>query len=260
MPRRPFFNFETKPGRRDVFGAERTRYKNRFHEKLKGPKPPDDLLDKIVSLPEVTEAAYLSEEPWMADVTARLANSFEHSADMPGRATLGDIREERLAQALACGMRQTEAFKFAGYTCPMIEVLTERAVLHRIAYHRRVGVEACGVTSERIVAELAAIAFSQVGEAVEWSGNSVRLKDSTTLNPDTLRAIAEVKEGQWGVSLKFHSKLDGLRVLAQFKGLLKEKVELSGPDGKPIETISREMDPSKAAEAYAELIKQGVAA
>ena len=40
--------------------------------------------------------------------------------------------------------------------------------------------------------------------------------------------------------------------------MLKEKVELSGPDGKPIEqNITRDMDPRKAAEAYAELLKEG---
>jgi hypothetical protein len=249
---------KVREGRRNIFGAPRVRYKNRFYDDLKGFAIFDDPLDQIAKMPEVTEASYLEEEPWMNDVTARLADVYLHSDDMPGARTLSDVKLERLSQALALGLRQIEAFKFAGYRVPGPEMLTDRALLHRIAYHRRVGADACAVTSERIVAELAAVAFSKVSDAVDWDGKNVVLKPSNELDPATQRAVASVSEGQFGISLKFHSKPDSLQALMRFKGMDKQKVEVSGPDGKPIEqAITRDMDPRKAAEAYADLLKEG---
>ena len=244
--------------RRDVFGAPRTRYKNTFYADLKGFAIFDDPLDQIARMPEITGAEYLDEEPWMSDVTARLADAYEEADAMPGRRPLKDIREERLAQALALGKRQIEAFKFAGFTSLMPEVLLDRGILHRIAYHRRLGLDACAVTAERIIAEYAAIGFAKVSDAVEWGDGQVILKESTELDANTRSAVMSVSKGQFGISLKFHPKNAALDTLAKIKGMLKEKVELSGPDGKPIEqNITRDMDPRKAAEAYAELLKEG---
>lgn len=249
--------FKTPPGRRDIFGAPRTRYKNVFYADLKGFAVIDDPLDAIASMPEVTGAEYLDPEPWMADVTARLSDAFLNADDMPGRRPLADIREERLAQALALGRRQTEAFMFAGYRIPLPEILLDRNVLHRIAYHRRLGLDACAVTAERVISEYAAVAFAQLGDAVEWGGASVVLKESNALPGDTRKAVASVTQGQFGVSLKLHPKTPALDKLAQILGMLKEKVELSGPDGKPIEQITHDTDPRKAAELYAEMLREG---
>ena len=258
MRRKVMDNPLTPAKRRDIFGAPRSRYSNRFRNALKGRQAPDDPLDLIVSLPEVTDAPYLDEEPWMADVTARLSAAYEDADAMPGCTPLHDVREERLSQACACGMRQIEAFKFAGYSTTFPEIFHDRKLLHRIAYHRRVGADACAVTAERIVAELSAIAFSKVSDAAKWAGGQVSLKPSETLPSNVQRAIASVSQGRDGITIKHHSKVDSLRILSQFKGMLKDKVELSGPDGKPIEqNITRDMDPRKAAEAYAELLKEG---
>lgn len=259
MARRSIDNTPQTPiGRRDVFGASRTRYKNAFYEDLRGFAIFDDPLDVIASMPEVTGQEYLDPEPWMGDVTARLADAYTDLDRMPGRRPLPDIRDERLTQALALGKRQTEAFKFAGYKVPMPELLLDRKVLHRIAYHRRLGLDACAVTVERIIAEYAAVGFAKVSDAVEWGGNRVVLKDSASLDDRTQRAVASVTESLNGVSIKFHPKVAALDTLAKINGMLKEKVELSGPDGKPIEQqITRDMDPVKAAEAYADMIRTG---
>ena len=225
--------------RRDVLGAPRTRYKNTFYADLKGFAIFDDPLDQIARMPEITGAEYLDEEPWMSDVTARLADAYEEADAMPGRRPLKDIREERLAQALALGKRQIEAFKFAGFTSLMPEVLLDRGILH-------------------LIAEYAAIGFAKVSDAVEWGDGEVILKESTELDANTRSAVMSVSKGQFGISLKFHPKNAALDTLAKIKGMLKEKFELSGPDGKPIEqNITRDMDPRKAAEAYAELLKEG---
>ena len=249
----------TPPGRRDVFGAPRTRFKNSFYRDLKGFAIFDDPLDQIAMMPEVTSADYLDAEPWLLDVTARLSDAYQAANDMPGRRPLLDTRSERLAQALAAGKRQVEAFKYAGYMMLIPEVLLDRGVLHRVAYHRRLGADACAVTCERITAEFAAIAFAKVSDAVSWEGRRVWLKNSDELDDRTQSAVASITQGQHGISLKFHAKNDSLQALAQIMGMLKNKVELSGPDGKPIESlqITPDMDPRKAAEAYAELLREG---
>jgi hypothetical protein len=259
MPRRRPFVFDRKPGRRDVFGEERSRYRNPVYQarKLTGRKQPNDLLDELVERPALEDATFMHEEPWMQEVTALLVGEFGHSDDMPGRKVLANIRNERLAQALSAGMLLKEAFVFAGFPVALPELLLDRELLHRIAYHRRVALEACGVTNERLVSELQSIAFARSTDAVAWDGNLVRLKSSEELDRDTQRAVSEVKAGQWGVGIKFHPKQPALAALMTMKGMLPNKVEMSGPNGKPIETnITADMDPRKAAEAYADLMKE----
>lgn len=83
-----------------------------------------------------------------------------------------------------------------------------------------------GISSDRVLEELARIAFADMGEYADWSGDRVSLRSSEEV--DT-RCILEVKQTskQFGndVGIKLHDKLGALNALAKHLGLLPEKHE-----------------------------------
>lgn len=87
--------------------------------------------------------------------------------------------------------------------------------------------ERAGVDRERIVEELRRVGLSDLRDAVEWSGKSLKVRSSADLPPDAARAIREVTEtvtededGNKTVrrSVKMHDKLGALRDLAKILG------------------------------------------
>ena len=95
-------------------------------------------------------------------------------------------------------------------------------------------IERTDVTADRVVLELARIAFVDPRRVMNWKGGSVRLVDSAQLSDDDAAAIAEVGEQQYGVKLKLHDKVAALRLLSQHLGILVEKHEHTGKDGAPL--------------------------
>lgn len=88
------------------------------------------------------------------------------------------------------------------------------------------------VTADRIVEELARIAFSDLGAAVSWGPGGVFLKDSEGMDIDIRRALAEVSETSGGKTttrrVKLHDKLRALDLLGKYLGMFRERVELTG--------------------------------
>lgn len=79
------------------------------------------------------------------------------------------------------------------------------------------------ITADRVLKEIAAVAFAHMGEYATWSGQSVTLRDSSTVDP---RAVAEVKQtvNQFGsnVGIKLHDKLAALEKLGKHLGMWKD--------------------------------------
>lgn len=82
------------------------------------------------------------------------------------------------------------------------------------------------VTFERVVRELAAIAFTPFGDLAEWGPDGVTLKAKDKLSDEALRSVAEVSETvtEKGGSLKIrqHDKIAALEKLAKHVGLFKD--------------------------------------
>jgi phage terminase small subunit len=80
------------------------------------------------------------------------------------------------------------------------------------------------VTADRVVAELARVAFADLGALAEWGPEGVRLKRKDELGADERAAIAEISgDGNSGARAKLHDKMRALELLAKHLGLVGRK-------------------------------------
>lgn len=80
------------------------------------------------------------------------------------------------------------------------------------------------------------------------------IRDTTELSEPGQLLFAGVKETPHGIEIKMHDRMEAMTNVARHLGMFPSKVELSGPQGKPIETINTEMTAAEAAAAYAATI------
>lgn len=100
------------------------------------------------------------------------------------------------------------------------------------------------VNAESVLREYCRIAFSDIGQVFDDSGQIQAVKD---IPEDARRAVSSIKvrrviEGSGDdaeeietVEFKLWDKLNALEKLAKHLGLLKDQVELTGPNGKPVQ-------------------------
>ena len=84
------------------------------------------------------------------------------------------------------------------------------------------------ITQDRVLQELAAIAFAKATDYAEIKNECVRIKDTGDLDEQQVRAIAGIKEGKFGVEIKLNDKEKALELLGRHLGMFKDKVEVSG--------------------------------
>lgn len=93
---------------------------------------------------------------------------------------------------------------------------------------------ASGMTSAEIIGELSAIARQNVGWYLKLSkAGATAAVDLKKMEADgELRQVAGIEYSKTGrMIVKFHSKMDALRLMAQIRRLLKEQKEISGSVG-----------------------------
>lgn len=83
------------------------------------------------------------------------------------------------------------------------------------------------VTAERVVAEYAKIAFSDIRDIAFWTREVVLAKKSDELPPEVGAAVAEVSVTAKGVKVKMHDKKGALDSLSRHLGLFHDKLEAS---------------------------------
>lgn len=83
------------------------------------------------------------------------------------------------------------------------------------------------VTQDRVIEELAAIAFAKATDYVKIIRGNVILTDTKELSENQIKAIAGIKEGKNGVELKLNNKEKALELLGRHLGMFKDKLEVS---------------------------------
>ena len=84
------------------------------------------------------------------------------------------------------------------------------------------------ITQDRVLQELAAIAFAKATDYAEIKNECVRIKDTGDLDEQQVRAIAGIKEGKFGVEIKLNDKEKALELLGRHLGMFKDRLEVSG--------------------------------
>jgi len=111
---------------------------------------------------------------------------------------------------------------------PEVKSAIDRALDERIKEN--------GITVDRILSELAMIAFSDLSDFVDISKSGIVLKDVSNLPPKATKVLSEASQNKWGqVKIKLHSKIHALELLGKYLNLFKDRIALGGdPDAPPI--------------------------
>lgn len=86
------------------------------------------------------------------------------------------------------------------------------------------------VTQDRVIEELAAIAFARATDFAQIVNGNVVLANTADLTESQIKAIAGIKEGKFGIELKLNDKEKALELLGRHLGMFKDKLEVSGLD------------------------------
>jgi len=168
---------------------------------------------------------------------------------MPSKAKLTPKQEAFVAQYLL-DLNATQAAIRAGYSEKTAQQQGSRLLLNvlvqeAIAKGREKTAAKLEITKERIVDELAKIAFADIRKAVRWgkspidttSENAspnglgiypVELVPSEEIEDEIAAAVSEVSLTQTGIKIKMHDKKAALVDMAKMLGFMVEKHEHSG--------------------------------
>lgn len=170
------------------------------------------------------------------------------------------MEEGRLNEKQAAFVREyvkdfnaTQAAVRAGYSAKSAPVngprLLANAGIQKAIEKMKVAVCArAELTTDRIVQELERIAFGNLKNSVDWDSGGTSIKASSDLPDDVSATIMAIEEDEHEttsptgathtrrkVKVKHYDKLRALELLARYKGMLVDRKELTGKDGKPIQ-------------------------
>jgi len=86
------------------------------------------------------------------------------------------------------------------------------------------------ITADRVLQEVARLAYAHMGEFATWTLDAMPLVESEKLNEDQLVAVSEVSESRTRrgrqVKIKLHDKGKALELLMRHLGLLVDRHEV----------------------------------
>ena len=146
-------------------------------------------------------------------------------------------KQATFVQEYLIDLNATQAAIRAGYSPGSaaryaIELLNKTHVAEAIKKAMQERNRRVEISQDRILEELARIAFGDLRDAVTWGKEGVKLKESAELTEDQAAAISEVgetvtKEGG-STRIKRHDKVKAIELLMRHKGMLNDKLNLSG--------------------------------
>lgn len=171
-------------------------------------------------------------------------------------------KQERFVAEYLIDLNATQAAIRAGYsekTAPeqASRLLSNVKVSVAVQAAMKARSERTEITQDMVLRELAKIGFSDIRKVVRWGAtervttedqegkpvtdtfHGLRLISADEIDDDTAAAISEVSEGRDGLKVKLHDKKGALVDIGKHIGMFKERVELTGKDAGPIQTITR---------------------
>lgn len=168
-------------------------------------------------------------------------------------------KQEKFATGVASGLTQAEAYRRAYPNSRKWkdESVWERAsrlaatvkVKSRIESLTQKAAAKNEITVERVLREIARLAFSDLRDVINWDQGGATLHPACELSDDAAAAISEISETTTPrggtLRVKLHNKVESLEKLARFLDLYApNKLQLTGGDGEApvrIEIVGREL-------------------
>lgn len=147
-----------------------------------------------------------------------------------GASVTWTMKMEIFCQEYVVDFNGSRAARAAGYSeasCHEIasENLRKPRIKKRIEEIISTHAAASAITKERILQELADIAFADTRDVVKFVDGKIVIKDSDKLTAAQAAAISQITQKSGNTtekSVKFHDKTKALEMLARHKGMMKE--------------------------------------
>lgn len=146
------------------------------------------------------------------------------------------IKQKIFVQEYLVDLNATQAAIRAGYSPKTAEVqgcrlLSNAKVQEAIQKAMKTRETRTEITQDRVLEELARIAFSDATDIAEVQGGVVKIRDTQDLNPAQKSAIACIKEGKYGIEVTRYDKLRALEMLGRHLGFFDyQEPEADSPD------------------------------
>ena len=167
-------------------------------------------------------------------------------------------KQARFVDEYLIDLNATQAAIRAGYSAKTAESMASRLlrnvkVQESISKRMKDREKRTEITQDMVLRELAKIGFADIRKAVKWGdgvavvdpetgeaviSNGIALIGSGQIDDDTAAAIAEVSQTQQGLKIKLHDKKGALVDIGRHIGMFKDKLELTGKDGGPVQVAS----------------------
>ena len=134
-------------------------------------------------------------------------------------------KQKRFVDEYQVDLNATAAAKRAGYSektaYSMGQRLLKKVEIQAAIQKRQAKLRGkLEITQERVLEELAAIAFANGTDFASINRNGlVRLVPTDDLPEDKKKAVASIKEGQYGTEVKLHDKVKALELLGKHLGV-----------------------------------------
>jgi phage terminase small subunit len=144
-------------------------------------------------------------------------------------------KQAQFVEEYLIDLNGTQAAIRAGYSAKTAnraasELLSKPDIQEALQVKQRERSARTGVTADRVILELARIAFADPRNIMSWGPDGVVLKESSELSADHAAIVAEVSEtrtvGGGSIKAKLWSKSDALEKLARHLGLYSDKAEV----------------------------------
>ncbi len=151
-------------------------------------------------------------------------------------------KQEHFCEEYLIDLNATQAAIRAGYSEKTAysagqRLLRNVEIQNRIAELKAERSKRTEITQDRVVKELAAMAFAKATDYAQIAGNTVFIKSTTELTPEQQAGIVGIKQTQAGIEVKL-DKTRALEMLGRHLGMFNDKLELSGAVANPYANLT----------------------
>ena len=151
-------------------------------------------------------------------------------------------KQEHFCEEYLIDLNATQAAIRAGYSEKTAysagqRLLRNVEIQNRIAELKAERSKRTEITQDRVIKELAAMAFAKATDYAQIAGNTVFIKSTTELTPEQQAGIVGIKQTQAGIEVKL-DKTRALEMLGRHLGMFNDKLELSGAVANPYANLT----------------------